>query len=661
MCLYATYLMSTPFSNTLVYKTDNAYVPGRMEYPHSNLDYYQGANAQPNGIYAVSGPHPSDRVIASMGGSEDVRMDSAERIPQGSTTSPLYAQATNVHASVFVGAATQTHQYAWATCENLGACGGAGQLPGSVCTATQSGSGISMAGFCYESATGALQCGRVLELGKRLEPNAGSSGTHIGTSYYPSGMLRCPAGTPLDHPGRVATRRLLEGGCMIPTDANYRPSADVHVPEDCATPADYQKGCLFPGALNYAPGSKQSGVCRYVASGCTSSTALNYNSDASTDDGSCVEPINGCTLKADGYDGVDPNTPGYQSLYVGDPTPGVGAVTFTGYKAVLNYDVSANVLSGCIIAIEGCMDPTAVNYDSRANVNSNTWCVPPVTGCMMPSTGLTSVATAATAGRAHTRDGGAGIEYNPAATVHDLALCHVGRVGCRDPDARNYDPRATYNGTCYPEQDGCLDSDALNYNCTRNEAPYSVCTDAWPRATRHSAILCVFTLNPPPSPAPSFPPGKATVPNVQIVMVANGDASDFDDTKKAAIGNKFATEANVSPDKVTVTVTAASVHITIDIEVEDMAAAASVTSAIATQMASVDAATAFLSDVGVVVLSTPIVETVIVAEVVPPGPPPATPAGAIIGGVLGGIAAVGLLVGVYLFLKRRGAKPTYPA
>jgi hypothetical protein len=144
-------------------------------------------------------------------------------------------------------------------------------------------------------------------------------------------------------------------------------------------------------------------------------------------------------------------------------------------------------------------------------------------------------------------------------------------------------------------------------------------------------------------------------------MVANGDASDFDDTKKAAIGNKFATEANVSPDKVTVTVTAASVHITIDIEVEDMAAAASVTSAIATQMASVDAATAFLSDVGVVVLSTPIVETVIVAEVVPPGPPPAGPTGAIIGGVLGGIAAVGLLVGVYLFLKRRNSKVTFVA
>ena len=45
---------------------------------------------------------------------------------------------------------------------------------------------------------------------------------------------------------------------------------------------------------------------------------------------------------------------------------------------VLNYDSTANAINGshsCVIAIEGCMDPTAINYESRANVNSATWCV----------------------------------------------------------------------------------------------------------------------------------------------------------------------------------------------------------------------------------------------------------------------------------------------
>ena len=73
------------------------------------------------------------------------------------------------------------------------------------------------------------------------------------------------------------------------------------------------------------------------------------------------------------------------------------------------------------------------------------------------------------------------------------------------------------------------------------------------------------------------------------------------------------------------------------------------------------AATSFLADVGVVVLSTPVVETIIVAAVVPPGPPPAGSVGAIIGGVVGGIVAALFIVGTYVAKMRRRAKVHFSA
>jgi hypothetical protein len=58
----------------------------------------------------------------------------------------------------------------------------------------------------------------------------------------------------------VTAKRLLIAGCMVATDANYMASVEVHVPQMCAAvPQEMTKGCLFPGASNYAPGSNQVG------------------------------------------------------------------------------------------------------------------------------------------------------------------------------------------------------------------------------------------------------------------------------------------------------------------------------------------------------------------------------------------------------------------
>ena len=92
------------------------------------------------------------------------------------------------------------------------------------------------------------------------------------------------------------------------------------------------------------------------------STALNYNSEAGVDDGTCVEPVLGCTLREMGdYVNsvtnltVDPETPMYKGRYIGLPTPNLGRYVYADYRTVLNPNASANVLDGCVVAIEGCM------------------------------------------------------------------------------------------------------------------------------------------------------------------------------------------------------------------------------------------------------------------------------------------------------------------
>ena len=170
--------------------------------------------------------------------------------------------------------------------------------------------------------------------------------------------------------------------------------------------------------------------CNFVY-GCTDSLALNYDSSATVDDGSCIFPVYGCT----------------------DST-------------ALNYDSLATLDDGsCIYCFYGCTDPVALNYDSLATCDDGS-CIAPIYGCTDSSA----------------------INFYPGANTDDGSCIYT---GCTDSSSCNYDSLATIDdGSCYGVP-GCIDPLALNYDslaciddgsctymsCTTNPTPSGLAND----------------------------------------------------------------------------------------------------------------------------------------------------------------------------------------
>ena len=154
--------------------------------------------------------------------------------------------------------------------------------------------------------------------------------------------------------------------------------------------------------------------CEPFSYGCTDELAQNYNADVNTEDGSCYYQA-GCTQA------------GYLEYYT------------QGYEADFD-NGSCNIL-----AVFGCMDSTAYNYNPEANVD-NEGCIPVVEGCTNQFA----------------------FNFNPAANTDD-GSCIPYIYGCTDPTMFNYDSEAnTEDGSCIPYIYGCTDSDAFNYDPLAN-------------------------------------------------------------------------------------------------------------------------------------------------------------------------------------------------
>ena len=311
-------------------------------------------------------------------------------------------------------------------------------------------------------------------------------------------------------------------------------------------------GGLLSGSAGSFTFSTGSAACAVL--GCTDSTATNYNSAATVDDGSCMYPctdnevvFNGYDSWGDGWNGgtYDISTGG-ASVATGGMTSGssfsdtlclptgcydvtvgggsydseisfdfgslVGAAagTYTDISIggavcivvvngctdslACNYDPLANTDDGSCNTVYGCTDPTAFNYDSTATCSDPASCIAIVYGCTDPTA----------------------FNYYAGANVEDGTCCLV--AGCTDPTASNYDPTAclddgscTIVSTCTsPSPTGAYvnelihDRARINWD-NMNDANCMVeqyriryreaGTSSWSSKTMSGSGLCIFGLN----------------------------------------------------------------------------------------------------------------------------------------------------------------------
>lgn len=740
-----------------------------------------------NGMYAINSPHPSDQVVAFDTNLTDVHGPMARRgnvykdqlISIGSPTSGYSKSVEAWYGTATAGAGLNGHLWNWrtkgvfgdgggrnygfGTCHWIAACNTATQYAGSSCSATLSG--VDYKGFCFVSDAGSLECGHLTAIDNAYGekpvafyatataattvsptskagatsrfttmPSQGNlgvmTGRNVGLTVMPgtpgkSGKVyRCPTGSPAKGHGHFVSKRLLIAGCMIPTDGNYNSLSEVHVPAYCKSPADYKKGCMSPGALNFCPTCVQMGDCNFGSRGCTNPNSVNYNPGHTTEhpDYPCIPKIQGCPVK-NHYDPVSdlaagyPTTksiaskPGYKSgWYVGSNSrPGDYTGNWGTYEttakipqavwagadgmapavanpgpAGANFGVGAN--SGCIVAVEGCMDPTAVNYDSKATLNSYTWCIPKKSGCMMP----TDENAAASFVNPSGADGLNGA-FDILATVHDKSKCVTARYGCNINTPQvvpgqlgtmtpiYYDPTTTVNSACYYPLAGCLNKYAKNYNCLSYASTTRCYGNAQNSPTIHVPLLCRFAsddLSAPPSPPmPAIPAGYENNPNVkveyvvkvEIVISATLESFTKDKQDKAVESFKAALAAKlpggVLPPgtRVEVRVVQASIKLIFEIISAEQSATDALENTVKKEMGSVAAISTAIgaADLGVTVLAPPSITKEVKITILPN----TCGAGCIVGIVIGVLAGLLLMAGgIHFYRKRAKAKKaTYPA
>ena len=156
-------------------------------------------------------------------------------------------------------------------------------------------------------------------------------------------------------------------GCTNELAFNYYEEANV----DNGTCEAVVIGCMDSEAYNYnSNANTDGGGCVYL--GCTDNLACNYDSIANADSGGCIYPndyydCNGVCVNDIDDDGVC------------DELEIEGCTILSS----INYNPEATNNDGsCVPFIYGCMDPTAYNYDSLANTDNGS-CIPFIFGCIV--------------------------------------------------------------------------------------------------------------------------------------------------------------------------------------------------------------------------------------------------------------------------------------
>ncbi len=134
-------------------------------------------------------------------------------------------------------------------------------------------------------------------------------------------------------------------------------------------------GCTDPMAMNFDSNAEaDDGSCIY-SEGCTNVNAYNYNPNAVVDDGSCQFDEVGYGIFQDYQVDGDSSSDGN---YIG------GCLNTMGQ----NFNPNANYDDGSCIFVGGCTDPLAINYDTSAQFDDGSCVIlQDESGYNPPSTG----------------------------------------------------------------------------------------------------------------------------------------------------------------------------------------------------------------------------------------------------------------------------------
>ena len=183
--------------------------------------------------------------------------------------------------------------------------------------------------------------------------------------------------------------------------------------------------------------------------GCTDESALNYNSDANQDDGSCIICNEGFEEETITY-----NCSSYSNQSSCENIDGCswvyswGGWVSGGSSDCLGGQVTTiDIYCGEELVVLGCTDLEYAEYNPEANIDDGSCTTLPIYGC----TDINS------------------INYDPLANT-DNESCIAFVIGCTDETALNYDDWAnTDDGSCeYGSILGCTNPEAINYNSSAN-------------------------------------------------------------------------------------------------------------------------------------------------------------------------------------------------
>ena len=198
-------------------------------------------------------------------------------------------------------------------------------------------------------------------------------------------------------------------------------------------------------ALNYnTNANSNNNSCIPKIYGCTNPLGINYNIEATVSDISCLAIVTGCIDNGQpfldlinnitGIDVPDDVDDDYQYDLDND---GIQALNFN--PLANENDVT------CIALTYGCMVEGSFNFDPNATI-SNGSCLSVIIGCTTPLS----------------------LNFNPNANTEDGSCIEI-IYGCLNEFSINFDPNATVpDGTCIAVVNGCTDFTALNYNISAN-------------------------------------------------------------------------------------------------------------------------------------------------------------------------------------------------